>query len=137
MPRRPIADLLHEQRQPGGIRKALGDAEPIRRAKVIQPAEVANGALADGARGCARGFGEGVVGVSAALPMLSDAAEEHGHGPDRQPGRRGQCRLREREAARVECNFLHYKRFRETGCSGTRTYDKKQAFSPEELVNLG
>ena len=49
--RRHIADLLLEAGQPGGIGQTFGDTQPVGRAQVVEAAEIADGALADGAGG--------------------------------------------------------------------------------------
>ena len=69
---RGIADFLHEQREPGGIRESFGDAEPIGRSKVVEAPKVADGALPDAACRSAEGLGEGVVGVGLTVAALEN-----------------------------------------------------------------
>jgi len=87
--RRFIADFLHEQGKPSRIRQPLGDVKPIGRAKVIKPAEIANGPLADRTVGGTRGFDEGKIGVSLVAAALFDSAEKHGMIPRRAVGTQG------------------------------------------------
>jgi len=71
---RHIADFLLKARQPGGIGQPFGDAEPVGRKQVVEPTEVADGALADGAGGGADGLHQGEVGVGATIPSLMQSA---------------------------------------------------------------
>ena len=81
---RRVADLLHQDRQPRRIGQAFGDAEPIGRAEVIEPTEIADGALPHPAIGRTGGLGEGVIGVALPFAFLDDPAQEHeGNLPER------------------------------------------------------
>jgi hypothetical protein len=71
--RRHITDLLLEAWQPSGIGQTFGNAQPVRRSQVVEPPEVADGALTDGAGGGAYGLHQGEVGVSTPVSRLEKA----------------------------------------------------------------
>ncbi len=124
--REHIADLLLETRQPGRVRQACSDAEPIGRPQVVQATEVTDGALAHGARGRARGFHQRVVGVGPPVACLVQSAKEHAD----------QCNASwGTSKGRVQFSTLQ-------GFSGNsrwqlRAYGRNARFLGEQVLNLG